>query len=274
MATLLHISDLHFGWPFDPVAGDALHRAAAEARPDAIVCSGDLVQRGDFERLYLDAKTFLERFRGPLLVIPGNHDIPLWNPLRRLLAPFARYRRHIARELDPILHVPGAVIAGISTPRVWTIDLGFVSSRQLDRVARAFAAAPPSALRVATMHHGLLAQKWTGLTRHHVRGNRRAIGALADMGADLVLSGHNHYPHVEVATGGAGRAIVCAQAGTACSRRFRPKSGCATNSFTVVRSHGRSFAVDFHYFDRERGEFALGATHEFERGLAPRLAPV
>jgi 3',5'-cyclic AMP phosphodiesterase CpdA len=272
MATIVHISDIHFGWPFDRVVGDAVHRAAEEARPDAIVVSGDLVQRGDFERLFVEAKAFLARFKSPLVVIPGNHDIPLWNPLRRLVAPFARYRRHIAEELDPVLHVPGAVIAGISTPRVWTIDLGFVGRRQLDRVQRAFAAAPPGALRVAVMHHGLVVQKEAGFARHHVRGQQRAIRALGEMEADLVLSGHNHFPRVDVVAPGDGaRPFVCAQAGTACSRRYR--GPCERNSIAIVRSRARGFAVEVHYFERARDAFVLGETHAFERGGGRVAAP-
>lgn len=275
MATILHISDLHFGWPYVPEVGDAVHRAIDETAPDAVVVSGDLVQRGDFERLWLEAKRFLARITRPKLVIPGNHDIPLWNPLRRLLAPFTHFRRHIAPELDPVLHLPGAVIAGISTPRFWTVDLGFVSRGQLARVRRAFEAATPGALRVVTMHHGLVPQARAGLARHHVRGHARAARELAAMGADVVLSGHNHYPHVvEILPDGAGRAIVCAQAGTACSKRLRPAKGCVPQSVSIVRSRGRRFSVELHYFCAEERAFRPAERHEFDRPFAGAAVPV
>ena len=41
---LFHISDVHFGVE-DRTALDAVARAVADERPDALVCTGDLTQR-------------------------------------------------------------------------------------------------------------------------------------------------------------------------------------------------------------------------------------
>jgi 3',5'-cyclic AMP phosphodiesterase CpdA len=252
VATIVHISDLHFGWPYVEEVGEAVLGTIEEVRPEAVVVSGDLVQRGDFPRLWEQAKTFLSRLARPFLVVPGNHDIPLWNPIRRLFRPFAYFRRYVGRDLDPVLHVPGAVIAGISTPRWWTIDLGHVGCSQLARARRALEAAPPGALRVVALHHGLLPQEKAGLTRHHVRGHERAIRAFSDMGVRLVLSGHNHYPHVGLVTGRNGDSLVLAQAGTACSKRLR--GGCRRNSLNVIRTRGRAIEIETRFYDGRRFE--------------------
>lgn len=278
MATIVHLSDFHFGWPYDLASGEAVLRAVDEIAPDAVVVSGDLVQRGDFGRLWRAARDYLARLaRRPMLAVPGNHDIPLWNPLLRVLRPFASWRRHIGEETEPVLHVPGAVIAGICTPRWWILDLGYVSSAQLARVRRAFESAPARALRVVAMHHGLCPQKAAGIARHHVWGCARAVRALVEIGADVVLTGHNHYPHVEVLAEGRRGPVVQAQAGTACSTRYRPAGARAPNSINVVRGVDGGFEVEHLFFDRANGRFARAPTSKparFQRSREARFDSV
>ncbi len=266
MATIVHISDLHFGWPYVEEVGEAVLRTIEAERPDAVVISGDLVQRGDWRHMWEAAKAWLRRLTRPALVVPGNHDIPLWNPLRRFLAPFARYRRYVARETDPVLHVPGAVIAGISTPRPWTLDLGYIAHRQLERVRRALVAAPPRAVRVVALHHGLLPQREAGRVRHHVRGHVRAVRHLIAAGVRLVLSGHNHYPYVQEIRTPEGASLIVAQAGTACSRRFNGASGCERNSLNVVRTRGRAIEIETRFYEGPARGFAPGETRRFGEG--------
>jgi len=83
---LLQISDPHFGTE-DPGAVEALVPLVHEKRPGLVVLSGDITQRarrGQFEA----ARRFLDRLpAAALVVIPGNHDIPLFNVFGRLLRP-------------------------------------------------------------------------------------------------------------------------------------------------------------------------------------------
>ncbi|GIW72763.1 MAG: DNA repair exonuclease [Planctomycetota bacterium] len=264
LASILHISDLHFGWPAVPEAAEAVHALAARLRPSAVACSGDLVQRGDFAAQFRQARAFLERFEAPVLVVPGNHDLPLYNPLARLFRPFANFRRYIHPELEPVLVADGAVLVGISTPRPWLIDLGYVGRRQLERVAEAFAAAPPEALRVVVMHHPLVPTRRDGLFRHHVRGSRRAVRALAAAGAELVLSGHNHFPHCERVHDAGAVPLLVVHSGTACSSRVRPHTGCDVNAVNVIRREpDGTVAVEHHHF--RDGEFRAVAVARFAR---------
>ncbi|MGD8325142.1 MAG: metallophosphoesterase, partial [Gammaproteobacteria bacterium] len=77
MPRLLHISDLHFGRPYVPEAGEALQRIAPSLELDAIVVTGDISQRAK-AREFEAARRFLDRLPSvPMLVIPGNHDVPL-----------------------------------------------------------------------------------------------------------------------------------------------------------------------------------------------------
>ncbi len=262
---ILHLSDFHCGWPYQDEVADAIVRSAEELRPRAIVVSGDLVQRGDFTLLFKRARAFLERLSertsAPWLTVPGNHDLPLWNPFRRLLWPFASYRRYIHAELDPVLTLPNAVIVGINTACRFILDLGIVVRWQLKRAARAFADAPASALRAIVMHHHLAPVPKGSLRFGRTRFWRRALRGFRESGADIVFSGHNHYQRVIAAEDGG--PVLC-QAGTATSSRGRLlESGQC--SFNFVRSEDGAIEVQRYLFDPVARAFAANGTNHFPR---------
>src|SRR5512144_1168606 len=100
MRTIAHLSDLHFGRE-DPVAVEALLEDLARVRPSLVAVSGDLTQRArvrEFER----ARTFLRRLPWPWLAVPGNHDVPLLDVLRRFVSPLDRFRAYVAPNLEPV----------------------------------------------------------------------------------------------------------------------------------------------------------------------------
>ena len=99
MRTLVHLSDLHFG-RVDAQLLEPLRAAVVAARPELVVVSGDLTQRArtsEFEQ----ARRYLDRLPQPQIVIPGNHDVPLYRVWERFLSPLGKYRRHIQRDLEP-----------------------------------------------------------------------------------------------------------------------------------------------------------------------------
>ena len=76
VATVVHISDLHFGRPAVAERLDALKGYVGKIQPDAVAVSGDLTQRctnGEFS----NARTYLDSLGkiAPYTVVPGNHDI-------------------------------------------------------------------------------------------------------------------------------------------------------------------------------------------------------
>jgi 3',5'-cyclic AMP phosphodiesterase CpdA len=90
MSVLLHTSDPHFGTERSQVV-EALVTLARLQPPELVVLSGDITQRarsGQFRK----ARAFVDRLGAPVLVISGNHDIPLFNLGARVLHPYARYR--------------------------------------------------------------------------------------------------------------------------------------------------------------------------------------
>src|SRR5687768_4988171 len=99
MRTIVHISDLHFG-RVDPTLLDPLRRAVEAVSPHVVVVSGDLTQRAKPEQ-FREARRFLDTLPRPHIVVPGNHDVPLYNVFQRFFQPLDKYRRYISAELEP-----------------------------------------------------------------------------------------------------------------------------------------------------------------------------
>ncbi len=258
MLTLLHISDLHFGRARARVLSEAVLHAEASIKPDAVVCSGDLVEWSGTSGPWQEARAFLRRLVSPRLVTPGNHDIERFNLLYRLWRPFGRYHRYVAPQIDSVLDLERAVVVGLGTPRRWSLQLGHLSDGQLALARGAFARAGEGKLRVVTMHHPLLPEPGA-FWREHVWGARRILQRLLQIGAQLVLTGHSHFPRAERIEDGQGRALVWAQAGSAGSPRLTAKR-CAHNSLNVIRATTSRLVVEWwHYLD-EVGRFARAAS--------------
>src|SRR5688500_16807685 len=141
MFTILHISDLHFGPPYVPHVGEAVLRAAHELHPDIIVASGDFTQRAK-QVEYAAARAFLDTLPPkPLIVIPGNHDVPLYRVFERIFAPHKLYREYISDELNTVHRLENAVIVALdSTAPLRAITNGRIDEKQLEYCARALEA--------------------------------------------------------------------------------------------------------------------------------------
>src|SRR4051812_19346146 len=100
MPRLVHLSDLHFG-AHDETLVEGVAARIDDLKPDLVVISGDFTQRARTEQ-FKDACRFLEQLQRAgheVLGGPGNHDVPLYDVLRRFLSPLARYRRFIDENL-------------------------------------------------------------------------------------------------------------------------------------------------------------------------------
>ena len=158
MRRLAHLSDLHFG-RINPAAVDGLVRSLKDARPDLIIVSGDFTQAARTEE-FVAARAFLDRLPAPTFAVPGNHDLPQWNPIERLLRPYERYRRYIGEELEPFWSDAEVGIVGMRSPQRLPHNLnravGRISERQLERVLARLDTLPRDLVRIAVVHHPLL----------------------------------------------------------------------------------------------------------------------
>src|SRR5438874_10157914 len=158
MARLVHLSDLHFG-AHDEDLVEAVVPKADELKPDLIVISGDFTQRARTEQ-FREACAFLEQLREgghEVLGVPGNHDVPLYDVLRRFLSPLARYRRFIDETLCPSVELPGVAVLGINTARSLTFKDGRINKQQVEFIRETFSRVASDAMRVIVTHHPLFA---------------------------------------------------------------------------------------------------------------------
>jgi 3',5'-cyclic AMP phosphodiesterase CpdA len=258
MPRFVHLSDLHFG-AHDPRIVDAVEREVDAARPDLVVISGDFTQRARTEQ-FQDACRFLERLRDAgheVLGVPGNHDVPLYDVLKRFLSPLTRYRRYVDETLCPFHQVPGAAVLGINTARSLTFKDGRINREQIDFIRDSFARVPQGTTRILVTHHPLFALPVGdgGELGEAIGRQELALDAVNELGIDLLLAGHNHRAsthHASDLVTRAGGALVV-QAGTATSVRLRDEE----QSFNILDVGGETVSISLMEWKGERFESAI-----------------
>lgn len=256
MASIAHLSDVHFGH-HDPVIVEAVEAFLAQRRPDLVVISGDFTQRARVKQYEL-ACEFVDRIEASglnVLAVPGNHDIPLYDVMRRFVRPLDRYQRYIDDDLCPWFENDEIAVLGLNTARSLTIKDGSVSWEQIARIREAFGGCGEGKVRILVTHHPLHFMPIGDENALAKVANRNsdALTAAADAGVHLLLAGHFHRSFVNSArdmVDNAGAALVI-QAGTATSTRLRADEPQSFNwieatpervELTVLGWGGRAFA--------------------------------
>ena len=266
MRTLVHLSDLHFGRTDAAILRPLAARVAAIG-PDVVVVSGDLTQRARAAE-FRQARAFLDRLPTPQIVVPGNHDVPLYRVWERFLQPMRNYRRHIGRELEPAFVDGEIAVVGINTARSLTFKNGRINAAQVDALRRRLEALDPALVKVVVTHHPFDLPVRTERAELVGRAGM-AITAFARCGVDLLLAGHFHTSRAGD-TGDRyelpGYAALAVQAGTATSTRGRGEA----NAFNVLRLEPGRIAVERHEWDAAREDFELAQTDRFRRAAGGR----
>jgi 3',5'-cyclic AMP phosphodiesterase CpdA len=261
MRTVIHISDLHFGRADKAVLED-LHAAILAAKPDVVVVSGDLTQRARAEQ-FAEARHFLDTLPRPQIVVPGNHDVPLYNVAARWLSPLGNYKRHMGRDLEPFYADGEIAILGLNTARSLTLKNGRINRGQAGRACARFTALPESIVRIVVTHHPFSLP--VGHTKHSIVGRAAmAMTAFAQCKVDIILSGHLHASHAitsETVYAGSDHRALLVQAGTASSARRRHEP----NAFNILRVEGRQAIIERLGWKAGSG-FAEIAKETFRRG--------
>lgn len=260
LKTLLHLSDLHFG-RVNASLVEPLVAAAHALAPDLVVVSGDFTQRA--RRLeYRAARAFLGRMPEPKLVVPGNHDIPLWDVVRRFASPLGRYRHYISRELKPFYHDQEIAVLGINTARSLTSEYGRINQQQIEQARASFAGVGPEVVKVVVTHHPF--DLPPGSHSRLVGRAPMAMRGLAEAGVDLLLAGHLHLQHTGLTAQRyqiEGHSALVVQAGTTTSTRGRGE----VNSFNVIRIRRPEIKIEHYLWQPPRQKFELSVSEQFVR---------
>jgi 3',5'-cyclic AMP phosphodiesterase CpdA len=273
VTTVFHVSDLHFGWPAVPEQIDAIEQIIQNQKFDVVAISGDLSQRsrsGEFQRAAVFIRDAKKVSR--VITIPGNHDVAWWKaPLGFGEKPkvYANYRKFIDRNLEPVLHAPGATFVGINTAHgvtrrtlTWNLRdisiIGDIHKKQLDKAAELFAKSAPRDARVIVMHHnpvrGELSQ------RHGLKNTQKILGAFAEMGVDLILCGHDHQESVHYIEH-TRKGTVISTAGTVSNR----SRGGRPSSVNVIDIQPETIAVTTWVWSNVERTFVKGPHKCFAR---------
>ena len=251
MGTIVHLSDIHFG-RVDARTVSALVHTIGIVAPDLVAVSGDLTQRarrGQFEQ----ARQFLDRLPFPLLVVPGNHDVPLFNLAARFLDPYGGYRRHIQRELEPAFENAEMIAVGLNSARALPFRGGGRLNRaQVWRAARRLEAAPAQLVRIVVTHHPFDLPGSHG-DEHLIGRSNMAMSQLAAAGADVFLAGHLHVSHVGHSAERyqiAGHSALVVQAGTMSTRERGEPS-----TMNVLRVTPTRIGIERYAWDDARESF-------------------
>jgi 3',5'-cyclic AMP phosphodiesterase CpdA len=248
MRTIVNLSDLHFGRVDERII-DPLVEHIVSIRPDVVAVSGDLTQRAR-RRQFQHAAAFLRRLPFPHVVVPGNHDVPLFNVWARLLDPFGGYRRWISADLEPAYIDDEVAIIGLNSARgMITGGRGRLNVEQVETAVTRLRSL--AAIKVIVTHHPFDVPK--GFDTEHLVGRASvAMERFAAAGADLFLAGHLHVSHVGHTADRyniAGHSALVVQAGTM-STRGRGE----LNTFNVLRIADRDMTIERYSWDaRGRG---------------------
>ena len=260
MRTIAHLSDLHFGRT-DAVMIRRVKAHLAELEPDLVIVSGDLTQRARISE-FADARAFLDHIPEPQIVVPGNHDIELYNLYGRFVERLQRYRTYISADVEPSYSDPELMVVSLNTARSLTFKGGRISTGQIERVQRELRTAHAGAVKIVVAHHPL---DLPATMEHALVGRARiAIRALTDSGVDLILSGHLHVPQLSTPAERlriGGHTAILVQAGTAISTRSRGEG----NSFNVIEASSSRIVIHKRSWVPETDDFAEVVTVEYDR---------
>jgi 3',5'-cyclic AMP phosphodiesterase CpdA len=265
---ILHVSDLHFGARNgldDPALERALQELIEQVDPTLVIASGDLTHGGRPAE-HDAAAAYLRSLGTPLLVIPGNHDIPPFSPAR-FTHPWREFERHW-EATDPVHTSSELHVVGVNSVRPFGYQRGRVRPDDLERAEARLRDAPAGALRVVAVHHQLAGAPWR-LRKLPLVARSRALERLAAAGAELIVGGHTHQAAVcerrefEVLDGDTRSCVLATAPGLG-----RPREGrrYEVRGVVVQRADERSISVETHVWRNEI--WVVVARREFPRGAA------
>lgn len=259
MGRIAHLSDLHFGREQAALI-EPLATAVNALDVDLVAVSGDLTQRARTSQ-FQAARRFLDKLVAPVMVVPGNHDVPLHNVAGRWLRPWQRYRRWITDDLSPVHRASDMVVAGLNSVDPFAWQRGRIGTRMVRHACRAFRGLGDECARVVVLHHPL--EHLPGERKTRPVGADAAIDGLAACGTQIVLAGHLHsWRAAPFARLDGGHGMLQVQAGTGLSDRLRGEE----NDFNLLDVSARSVTISRHVWDLDRPEFRKISEAQFALG--------
>lgn len=248
MKVIAHISDLHFGTEDTEIA-EGLILDLKESKPDLLIVSGDLTQRGR-NKQFIQAANFLKKIPSAKIIVPGNHDIPLFDVVRRFFFPLTRYKKYITADLNPFYIDEEIAVHGINTARSFTWENGRISVEQMKMIEKVFCSKNEKLFGIIVTHHPFIPPpKDAGIDL--VGRSAKAFEIIDKCGVDLLLAGHIHHGYsgdISPFYPSGRRSIISVQAGTAVSNRTRREP----NAYNLIHIEKNFFTIEIRIWERNR----------------------
>ncbi|MEX0610398.1 MAG: metallophosphoesterase [Balneolaceae bacterium] len=252
MRRIIHISDLHFGRENKEIEQELL-KDIHKHNPSVVVVSGDLTQRaklGEFQA----AKKFLAQIPFPKIIVPGNHDIPLYNLYGRFIKRLSRFRKHISKNIDKNFEDEEIAVFGINSARSFTFKKGRISMSQIKELKESLAMVGEEKLKILVTHHPLPSLGRFGL----------ALPVLEEGGMDVLLTGHIHESSVgnlKTNLTLTNNKMLAISAGTAISARTRGEP----NSYNLIEVKNQNLELKLCAWSPEESSFHQAGFFEFHK---------
>jgi 3',5'-cyclic AMP phosphodiesterase CpdA len=239
----------------------ALRSALLEADPDVVVVSGDLTQRAR-RREFLAARAYLDTLPQPQILVPGNHDIPLYNIFARWLSPLKGFRQFITEDPAPLFKDSEIAVLGINTARSLTFKNGRLNVEQILGSCQRMSEHSHAGMRILVTHHPFDILD-TGHPSDIVGRSTMAVEEFRRCNIDIIMTGHLHASHSghSGARYAGNSSILFIQAGTATSTRQRGE----LNAWNLVKIDGNEVLIECFTWSAHSQTFALFHTDRFRR---------
>jgi len=261
MRKIVHISDLHFGRINEPLLQPLIDLIKSE-NPDVIVISGDITMRAR-KREFIAARAFLDKIPFPQIIVPGNHDIPLYNMYSRFFQGLKKYRLYITDDLEPVYKDESLLIYGLNSARSFALVRGRVDLSQIKKICKEFDKLPQEVLRIIVTHHPFDLPK--DFRPYNLqRKPAQAMELLIKSKVDILLAGHTHksiIDHVPLQGKDLGYHPLIIQSGTSTSVRTRRENH--QNTFNIITVNYPVMEIKNYFWDKEDKMFVAKRIKNF-----------
>lgn len=147
------------------------------------ILTGDFTQRARSQE-FKDAREFISSLSCPLFLVPGNHDVPLYNLFLRFLSPYKKFLKYLGPFAQNYYEDERFAVFGLWTVDNFSVQDGRLSARDLNLLEERFKNVPEHKIKIIASHHPLATLKHKNLSRD--------LGRVLNVGPHFFLWGHEH----------------------------------------------------------------------------------
>ncbi len=230
--TIIHFSDLHFGRIQEHILSELeSYLKSHEKEINLVILTGDLTQRAK-KAQFLAAKNFLSKIKVPLFIVPGNHDVPLYNLFLRFFTPYSRFKKYMGHLISNYYESDDLAVFGLWTVNPFKVEAGKIRESDIEEVIEKFKSIEKDKIKIIACHHPIAAYDHPKI--------KKLFQKLIDQNPHFLLWGHDHQSSVKYFDEEKKLFPLMLASGTTISSRVREEA----NSFNVIKINGSDVVVE------------------------------